>query len=46
MTPEPILQIKGLRTVFRVRAREIAAVNGIDLAVHPGETVALVGESG
>ncbi|MGF7007892.1 ABC transporter ATP-binding protein [Aminobacter sp. BE322] len=46
MTPEPILEVKGLRTVFRVRDREIAAVNGIDLVVHPGETVALVGESG
>ena len=46
MTPEPILEISNLRTVFRVRGREIAAVDGIDLAIHPGETVALVGESG
>nr|WMC98904.1 ABC transporter ATP-binding protein [Aminobacter aminovorans] len=46
MRTEPILEIKGLRTVFRVRGREIAAVNGIDLVVHAGETVALVGESG
>jgi len=46
MTSEPILEISNLKTVFRVRGREIAAVNGIDLTVHPGETVALVGESG
>ncbi|MCA0279162.1 MAG: ABC transporter ATP-binding protein [Proteobacteria bacterium] len=46
MSTEPILEIKGLRTVFRIRGREIAAVNGIDLVVRPGETVALVGESG
>ncbi len=46
MTPEPILEISNLRTVFRLRGREIAAVNGIDLAIRPGETVALVGESG
>ncbi|HVK91592.1 MAG TPA: ABC transporter ATP-binding protein [Mycoplana sp.] len=46
MTPEPILEIKGLKTVFRLRDREVAAVNGIDLVIHPGETVALVGESG
>ena len=46
MMPEPILEISNLRTVFRVRGREIAAVDGIDLAIHPGETVALVGESG
>ncbi|MGV1940999.1 ABC transporter ATP-binding protein [Agrobacterium sp. 22-211-1] len=46
MNPEPILEIKGLRTVFRVRATEIAAVNDVDLVIHPGETIALVGESG
>ncbi|GAA4167132.1 ABC transporter ATP-binding protein [Shinella granuli] len=46
MTSEPILEISNLRTVFRVRGREIAAVNGIDLVIRPGETVALVGESG
>jgi peptide/nickel transport system ATP-binding protein len=43
---EPILDIKGLRTVFRVRGGAITAVNDLDLVVHPGETVALVGESG
>jgi peptide/nickel transport system ATP-binding protein len=46
MKPEPILEIRGLRTVFRMRDREVAAVNGLDLVVYPGETVALVGESG
>jgi peptide/nickel transport system ATP-binding protein len=46
MSSEPILRIEGLRTVFRVRGRQVAAVNGIDLTVAPGETVALVGESG
>jgi peptide/nickel transport system ATP-binding protein len=46
MTPEPILDIQGLHTVFNVRGRKIAAVNGIDLVVRAGETVALVGESG
>ncbi len=46
MTSEPILEISNLRTVFRLRGREIAAVNGIDLTIRPGETVALVGESG
>ncbi len=43
---EPILDIQGLRTIFRTRGGEITAVNGIDLAVAAGETVALVGESG
>ncbi|MFP3589687.1 ATP-binding cassette domain-containing protein, partial [Paraburkholderia sp. SIMBA_055] len=46
MSRQPILDIKGLRTVFHTSAREIIAVNGIDIVVNPGETVALVGESG
>ncbi|KQV81441.1 ABC transporter ATP-binding protein [Rhizobium sp. Root1220] len=45
-TAEPVLDIKGLRTVFRVRGSEITAVNDIDLTVAAGETLALVGESG
>jgi peptide/nickel transport system ATP-binding protein len=43
---DPILDIRGLRTIFRTRGGEITAVNGIDLTIAPGETVALVGESG
>lgn len=43
---EPILDIRGLRTVFCTRGGEITAVNGIDLTIAAGETVALVGESG
>ncbi len=43
---EPILDIAGLRTVFRRGGGEIVAVDDLALAVGPGETVALVGESG
>lgn len=46
MTPEPILQIKGLRTVFRTREREVTAISDVDLSIAAGETLALVGESG
>ncbi|OOO25195.1 ABC transporter ATP-binding protein [Rhizobium sophoriradicis] len=45
-TADTILDIKGLRTVFRIRSGEVTAVNGIDLSVAEGETLALVGESG
>jgi peptide/nickel transport system ATP-binding protein len=45
-TAEPVLDIRGLRTIFRTRGGEITAVNDIDLTVAAGETLALVGESG
>ncbi|WP_334546149.1 ABC transporter ATP-binding protein [Rhizobium leguminosarum] len=45
-TAEPVLDIRGLRTIFRTRSGEITAVNDIDLTVAAGETLALVGESG
>eukprot|EP01132_Coremiostelium_polycephalum_P006517 gene6517-8079_t len=43
---EPILDIRGLKTVFRLRGGDITAINDIDLTIAAGETVALVGESG
>ncbi|RWB34396.1 MAG: ABC transporter ATP-binding protein [Mesorhizobium sp.] len=42
----PILSISGLRAVFRIAGRDIAAVQDLDLVIGSGETVALVGESG
>jgi peptide/nickel transport system ATP-binding protein len=43
---EPILSVSGLRTVFQVGGREIAAIRDVSLTINRGETVALVGESG
>ncbi|TGQ37337.1 ABC transporter ATP-binding protein [Mesorhizobium sp. M00.F.Ca.ET.216.01.1.1] len=42
----PILSISGLRAVFRISGRDVAAVQDVDLTIGSGETVALVGESG
>ncbi|MDO5603598.1 MAG: ABC transporter ATP-binding protein [Paracoccus sp. (in: a-proteobacteria)] len=42
----PILDISGLRTVFRIGGKDIAAVQDMELTIAAGETVALVGESG
>jgi len=42
----PILDIAGLRTVFRIGGNDVAAVTDMELTIGPGETVALVGESG
>jgi peptide/nickel transport system ATP-binding protein/oligopeptide transport system ATP-binding protein len=46
VTPDPLLEIAGLRTVFRTSMGEIAAVDGVDLAVPRGRTLGIVGESG
>jgi len=48
-----LLELRGLRTWFPIRtgvlqrvAGQVKAVDGVDLAIRRGETVALVGESG
>ena len=43
---EPLLDIRGLVTEFLTEAGSIRAVDGVDLLVESGQTVALVGESG
>ncbi len=43
---EPVLHIEGLRTEFRIAGTWRAAVDGLSLTLNPGETLALVGESG
>jgi peptide/nickel transport system ATP-binding protein len=42
----PILSIEGLSVTFRGGRVPVRAVDGVDLAVRPGEVVALLGESG
>jgi peptide/nickel transport system ATP-binding protein len=43
---EPILDIKGLTVTFTGGPKPVRAVDGVDLALQRGETVALLGESG
>jgi oligopeptide transport system ATP-binding protein len=44
--PPPALRVSGLRVDFPQRAGIVHAVRGVDLEVHRGEVLALLGESG
>ncbi|HUB13594.1 MAG TPA: ABC transporter ATP-binding protein [Acetobacteraceae bacterium] len=45
-TPEVLLDIRNLKTWFRTDDGMVRAVDGVDLSVRRGETLAVVGESG
>jgi len=52
-TSAPILELRGLKVHFPIRkglfrrvVGQVRAVDGVDLSIAPGETLALVGESG
>jgi oligopeptide transport system ATP-binding protein len=42
----PVLEVDDLHVEFRTRSSVVNAVNGISYAVHQGETLAILGESG
>jgi peptide/nickel transport system ATP-binding protein len=42
----PLLDIRGLKTHFKTDDGMVQAVDGVDLTIHRGETVGVVGESG
>ncbi len=43
---EPVLTVSGLRKTYGRGRRPVTALDGVDLVLHPGETLGLVGESG
>jgi peptide/nickel transport system ATP-binding protein len=45
-TPPPVLEVKDLRIEFPTRHGTLVAVDGISLAIAPGEVLGVVGESG
>jgi oligopeptide transport system ATP-binding protein len=42
----PVLDVRGLKTVFRTRGGEVHAVNTVSFDLRPGELLGVVGESG
>ena len=42
----PVLDVQGLKTVFRTRGGEVHAVNNVSFSLKPGELLGVVGESG
>ncbi len=43
---KPVLDVRGLQTVFRTRSGEVHAVNSVSFHLQPGELLGVVGESG
>jgi oligopeptide transport system ATP-binding protein len=42
----PVLDVRGLKTVFRTRSGEVHAVNHVSFSLRKGELLGVVGESG
>jgi len=43
---QPVLDVRGLKTVFKIRGGEVHAVNNVSFDLRPGELLGVVGESG
>jgi len=43
---EKLLEIKDLEVVYETDEAVVSAINGLNLVMHKGETLGLVGETG
>jgi peptide/nickel transport system ATP-binding protein len=46
LSAPPLVDIQGLKVTFTGGSKPISAVNGVDLSLERGETLAILGESG
>lgn len=42
----PLVQVRGLRTYFYTDDGIVRAVDGVDLVIHPGKVLGIIGETG
>ena len=45
-SPETVLEVEGLRTVFHTQDGDVHAVNDVSFSLEEGELLGIVGESG
>jgi putative ABC transport system ATP-binding protein len=43
---QPVIQISGVTKIYSMGANQVFALRGVDLAVQPGELIAVMGSSG
>ena len=46
MAAEPIIKVKNLQRYYKMGEHTVKALDGVDLDIHPGEFVMIVGSSG
>src|SRR5690349_2664979 len=43
---QPLLELRGIHHAYELGQRRLPVLRGVDIALYPGETVAIVGRSG